>query len=103
MKFKKFLNIVPIVMMLVAAGCDKDEKQTPPVPVNHVAPPASRAAEEKPHASASTDRAKILQSCLREHSESDRKYCECFAEQMDKDRGAPASAMACKKLRVENR
>jgi hypothetical protein len=104
MGFKKFLAVLmPTLAILASSGCNKDTTET--TAPKSTSPAAARVTEGRPRTTptSTTNRSQTLQTCLKEHSEADRKYCECFADHMGDGRGAPASAMACKNLRAENR
>lgn len=97
------LPLLLVVLTLVGGtfGCGKTEEKA--------ATEETKKVEKRPVATAPS-KDQTLQNCLREHEGADRKYCECFADQMhdrlDQDstpqqrgQAAVSAAMACKEHR----
>ncbi|MFH1755766.1 MAG: hypothetical protein ABIA59_08705 [Candidatus Latescibacterota bacterium] len=101
MRKSGILVIMPLLLVLfVMAGCSRSEKTETPA-AKTVQQPAKQVVH-KP--------GQYLRSCMKGRPETDRKYCECFAAQMqrhlrpgataeDRGRASGLAALSCRKLK----
>jgi hypothetical protein len=108
MRKSRQLVIAPLFLVFfLMAGCSYYGKtETPAAPT--VEPPA-KPVVQKP-TSAANESSQYLRSCMKGRPETDRKYCECFATQMQRHlksgatqeeigRASGLAALSCRKLK----